>query len=248
MVADNNVNTNEFIFTINYDGLKTQNWGGTTFITHAAVGGDMIAANFGIDGGWFGLRTTSKMVEFFPDVTGAADKRSQFFTQGQNREINDLTNFKDGFAITKYKNIKSNNAPGSNLTWVDIDFPLFRLAEMYLIYAESAARTGSATEKTNAVNYVNLLRQRAYGNANGNIAVAALSPDFVLDERARELYWEGHRRTDLIRFGKFTDGSYVWPWKGGVKGGTGVPAFRNLYPLPSADVSSNPNLKQNSGY
>jgi hypothetical protein len=248
MVADNNVNTNEFIFTINYDGLKTQNWGGTTFITHAAVGGDMIAANFGIDGGWFGLRTTSKMAEFFPDVTGAADKRSQFFTQGQNREINDLTNFKDGFAITKFRNIKSNNTPGSNLTWVDIDFPLFRLAEMYLIYAESAARTGSATEKTNAVNYVNLLRQRAYGNANGNIAVGALSPDFVLDERARELYWEGHRRTDLIRFGKFTDGSYVWPWKGGVKGGTGVPAFRNLYPLPSADVSSNPNLKQNSGY
>jgi len=248
MRADNNSNTGEFIFTINYDGLKTQNWGGTTFLTHAAVGGDMVAADFGVDGGWFGLRTTSRMAELFPDVTGSVDKRSQFFTQGQNREINDLTNFKDGYAITKYRNVKTNNAPGSNLTWVDIDFPLFRLAEMYLIYAESAARSGSAVEKTNAVNYINLLRQRAYGNSNGNIAVAALTADFVLDERARELYWEGHRRTDLIRYGKFTDGGYVWPWKGGVKGGTGVAAFRNVYPLPSADVSSNPNLKQNSGY
>jgi hypothetical protein len=248
MRADNNSNTSEFIFTINYDGLKTQNWGGTTFLTHAAVGGDMVAADFGVDGGWFGLRTTSRMAELFPDVTGSVDKRSQFFTQGQNREINDLTNFKDGYAITKYRNVKTNNAPGSNLTWVDIDFPLFRLAEMYLIYAESAARSGSAAEKTNAVNYINLLRQRAYGNSNGNIAGAALTADFVLEERARELYWEGHRRTDLIRYGKFTDGGYVWPWKGGVKGGTGVAAFRNVYPLPSADVSSNPNLKQNSGY
>lgn len=248
MLADNNLNTSEFIFTINYDGLKTQNWGGTTFLTHAAVGGDMRAADFGIDGGWFGLRTTSRLAELFPDVTGAVDKRSQFFTQGQNREINDITNFKDGFAVTKYRNIKGNNAPGSNLTWVDIDFPLFRLSEMLLIYAEAAARVGSAAEKSSAVNYINLLRQRAYGNSNGNIGLAALTPDFVLDERARELYWEGHRRTDLIRYGRFTDGSYVWPWKGGVKGGTGVGAFRNVYPLPSADISSNPNLKQNPGY
>ena len=248
MRADNNTNTSEFILTINYDGLKTQNWGGTTFLTHAAVGGDMVAADFGIDGGWFGLRTTSALPALFPDVTGTADKRSQFFTQGQNLDINDLSNFKDGYAVSKFKNRKKDNAVGSNLTWVDIDFPIFRLAEMHLIFAEAAARAGTAGDKATALTYVNALRQRAYGNASGNITAAQLTADFVLDERARELYWEGHRRTDLIRYGKFTESTYLWPWKGGVKGGTGVAAIRNLYPLPSADISSNPNLKQNSGY
>ena len=248
MRADNNTNTSEFILTINYDGLKTQNWGGTTFLTHAPVGGDMTAAEYGIDGGWFGLRTTKNLPALFPDVNGSADKRAQFFTQGQNMEINDLTNFKDGYAVSKFRNVKKNNTVGSNLTWVDIDFPIFRLSEQYLIYAEAAARVGSAADKAAAVGYINLIRQRAYGNANGNITTVALTPDFVLDERARELYWEGHRRTDLIRYAKFTDGGYLWPWKGGVRGGTGVAAFRNLFPIPSADVSSNPNIKQNTGY
>jgi hypothetical protein len=117
-----------------------------------------------------------------------------------------------------------------------------------LIYAEAAARVGTAGDKATALTYVNALRQRAYGNASGSINAAQLTADFILDERARELYWEGHRRTDLIRYGKFTESTYLWPWKGGVKGGTGVAATRNLYPLPSADISSNPNLKQNSGY
>lgn len=248
MVADNNTNTSEFILTINYDGLKTQNWGGTTFLTHASIGGSMTASDYGVDGGWFGIRTTKNIPALFADPSGATDKRANFYTNGQALEIADITNFSHGYAITKFKNRKKDNSIGSNLTWVDIDFPLFRLAEQYLIYAEAAARVGAAGDKTQAVTYINNLRQRAYGNANGNIALASLTPDFVLDERGRELYWEGHRRTDLIRFGKFTDGSYVWPWKGGVMGGTGVASFRTLYPLPSADISSNPNLKQNTGY
>jgi hypothetical protein len=92
------------------------------------------------------------------------------------------------------------------------------------------------------------MRQWAYGNTTGNITAAQLTTDFILDERSRELYWEGFRRTDLIRYGKFVESTYVWPWKGGVKSGTGVDAFRKVYPIPSADISSNPNLKQNAGY
>jgi len=72
--------------------------------------------------------------------------------------------------------------------------------------------------------------------------------DYVLDERARELFWEGFRRTDLIRYGRFTDNNYLWPWKGGVKDGTGVPSFRRIFPLPVKDLSANRNLIQNSGY
>lgn len=247
MLADNNLNTNEFILTINYDGLKTQNWGGTTFLARAAIGGSMTASNYGIDGGWAGTRTTSAFTALFPDLTGATDKRAQFYTAGQNSDINDITKFTDGYAITKYRNVTRTGKAGSSLTWVDIDFPIFRLAEQYLIYAEATLRGGGGDANL-ALTYINNLRTRAYGNTSGNITSAQLTTDFILDERARELYWEGFRRTDLIRYNKFVGGNYVWPWKGGVKGGTAVDAFRLLYPIPSSDISSNVNLVQNTGY
>ncbi|MBS1640905.1 MAG: RagB/SusD family nutrient uptake outer membrane protein [Bacteroidetes bacterium] len=247
-LADNNLNTNEFIFTINYDGTKTQTYGGTTFLTHAAVGGSMTASNYGIDGGWGGIRCTKKLPQLFPDVTGTADKRSQFYTSGQNIDINDLTVFTDGYAVTKFINKTRGGVTGSNLTFVDIDMPLFRLPEMYFIYAEAVLRGGAGGDIATALGYINAIRQRAYGNASGNITGIQLTTDFILDERSRELYWEGFRRTDLIRYGKFTTNAYLWPWKGGVKDGAAVADFRNLYPLPSADVSANTNLKQNTGY
>ncbi|HVE61528.1 MAG TPA: RagB/SusD family nutrient uptake outer membrane protein, partial [Chitinophagaceae bacterium] len=130
----------------------------------------------------------------------------------------------------------------------DVDMPLFRLAEMYLIYAEAVLRGGTGGDAATALSYINNLRTRAYGNSSGNISSGQLTVDFILDERARELYWEGHRRTDLIRYNKFVESSYLWPWKGGVASGTGVQAFRKLYPLPSRDVNVNLNLVQNPGY
>lgn len=248
MRADNNNNTSEFILTINFDGSKTQNWGGTTFLTHASIGGSMTASTFGVDGGWGGLRTTKAFADKFTDITGATDKRAQIYTSGQAADINDLTKFTDGYAITKFKNIKNDGTAGSSLTWTDIDFPLFRLAEMNLIYAEAVVRGGTGGDANVALGYINALRQRAYGNSTGNITASQLNADFILDERSRELYWEGFRRSDLIRYGKFSEASYLWPWKGGVKSGTGVDAYRKLYPIPSADISSNTNLKQNTGY
>lgn len=248
MRADNNKNTSEFILTINYDGMKTQNWGGTTFLTHAPIGGSMTASGFGVDGGWGGLRTTNAFAAKFSDITGTTDKRAQIYTSGQSADINDLTKFTDGYAITKFKNIKSDGNAGSSLVWTDIDFPIFRLPEMHLIYIEAVLRGGTGGDATTALSYINALRLRAYGNTTGNITSAQLTTDFVLEERSRELYWEGFRRTDLIRYSKFTESSYLWPWKGGVKGGTGVDSFRKLYPIPSADISSNTNLKQNTGY
>jgi hypothetical protein len=101
---------------------------------------------------------------------------------------------------------------------------------------------------TDALNYVNQIRERAYGDASGNIAGGDLTLDFILDERARELYFEGHRRTDLIRFGEFTGGAYIWPWKGRVKEGTATESFRDLFPIPAADIGANPTLQQNPGY
>ncbi|HEY0899387.1 MAG TPA: RagB/SusD family nutrient uptake outer membrane protein [Sphingobacteriaceae bacterium] len=241
-----NTNLSELIFTINYDGQKTHLYGGTTFLAHASVGGSMPAANYGLDNGWAGLRTTKNLVNKFPE--GGADTRANFYTDGQTLEINSLTTFTDGYAVPKYSNKDKNGVSGPNQTFVDTDFPLFRLAEMYLIYAEAVVRGGTGGDINQAVSYINALRERAYGNASGNITAAQLNADMILDERARELYWESHRRTDLIRYGRFVSGAYLWPWKGGVKDGKSVDDFRKLFPLPSADVTANPNLKQNTGY
>jgi starch-binding outer membrane protein, SusD/RagB family len=245
LLADNNVGNPEAIWTLNYDGIQTKNFGGTTFLVNASVGGDMDQNVSGLSK-WGGIRTTKNLVNLFPDATGAADKRAQFFAQ--NLEIEKISEFKDGYAVTKYRNRTKSGGFGKDpeKTFSDIDFPVFRLAEMYLIYMEAAARTSSNVAQ--AVTYANLLRARAYGNTSGNIGTPNLTADFVLDERARELYWEGFRRSDLVRYGKFTDGTYLWPWKGGVRNGTGVDAFRRLYPIPTTEVGSNPNIKQNPNY
>ena len=106
---------------------------------------------------------------------------------------------------------------------------------------------GGGGTRAQALTYVNALRTRAYGNASGNITDAQLTLDFIRDERARELFWEGHRRTDLIRFDRFTTNG-VWAWKGNVAAGRTTEAFRNLFPLPATELSANPNLTQNPGY
>lgn len=248
MLADNNKNTDEFIMTINYDGLKTQNYGGTTFMTHASVGGSMNAADYGINGGWGGIRSTKALPNLFPDYTGTVDKRSMFYTDGQDIDIDQQSDFTGGYAVTKFKNITRDGQVGQSLDFSDIDMPIFRLPEMYLIYAEAVLRGGSGGDKATAVGYINKIRERAYGNTSGNISEGDLTTDFILDERGRELYWEGFRRTDLIRYNRFVTGTYLWQWKGGVKSGTAVGAFRNLYPLPSQDLSANPKLNQNTGY
>jgi hypothetical protein len=246
MRADNNLNTSEFILTINYDGLHTQSYGGATFMTHAPVGGSMPASDFGIGGGWAGLRTTKALVALFPGGASSTDTRAQFYTNGQNLEINDIGTFTDGYGITKFKDIKINGGAPQSLDYADMDLPIFRLSEMYLTYAEAVLRGGSGGDNATALNYINLIRTRAYGNASGNLSSVTL--DNILDERGRELYWEGFRRTDLIRFGKFVEDTYLWPFKGGVKTGKGVETYRTLYPLPSSDVAANTNLKQNTGY
>ena len=72
--------------------------------------------------------------------------------------------------------------------------------------------------------------------------------DELLNERGRELYWECWRRSDLVRFGKFTSKDYLWAWKGGVYEGTGVDEKFNLMPIPANEINSNDKLIQNPGY
>ena len=70
-MADNNT-SQEIIFSINYDGEYTRSYGGMVYLIHAAIGGTMPAADFGVGGGWGGIRTTKALVQkFYPNVTSA---------------------------------------------------------------------------------------------------------------------------------------------------------------------------------
>lgn len=243
-LADNHT-SNEIIFPIAYDGVNSRSYGGTTFLVHASVGGSMSASAFGVSEGWFGLRTTKSLVNLFDDVSGDTDERAMFHTAGQELEIENLSTFTDGYGVTKYKNVTSAGDSGSDpaLVFVDTDYPMFRLADVYLMYAEAVLRGGTGGDAGTALNYINELRERAFGDASGNISAGDLTLDFILDERARELYWEAHRRTDLIRYNLFTSGEYVWPWKGGTMEGSGVDASFSQYSIPPDDVIVNPNLQ-----
>jgi starch-binding outer membrane protein, SusD/RagB family len=244
--ADNHISP-EIVFPIPFDGMRTRTWGGMTFLVNAAIGGSMRSADYGVGGGWWGLRVTPQFVALFPGVTGPDRRASILYTQGHTLEIANLGDFSHGYAAPKYRNVTSTGQAGSHGDHPDTDFPMFRLADAYLMYAEAVLRGGGGSA-AQALDYVNQIRQRAYGGAAGHITAGQLTLDFILDERARELFWEGHRRTDLIRFGRFTGGAKVWAWKGGTPAGTATSAHLDLYPLPASELMSNNRLTQNPGY
>ena len=246
--ADNDrfaVGTEEIIFAVPHDGINTTSYGGTNFLIFAGTGGDMNAAEAGISSGWGGLSVTKQASErYFVDRDGNpvdTDKRALFFT-AYTMEIADIFNFTSGgYKSMKFRNVNSDGSAAQTTGFVDTDFPLFRAADAYLMLAECAAR--GAADKTKGLDAYNAVRERA-----GVPTASSITPEDVLDERGRELLWEGHRRSDLIRFGQFTTADYVWEYKGSVKEGVAVADYRNLFPLPPADVNANSNLKQNAGY
>jgi hypothetical protein len=256
--ADNNTSP-EIIFPIAFDGQNTQQYGGMTFIIHA-LNGDGMPLN-GIDGGWGGIRTIKDFVSKFnvtqndfntnPQYQGA-DKRAMFYfaPSSWQWDITNVSTFTQGIGVDKFKNVTANGgpAPDAHATFVSTDFPMFRLADAYLLYAEAVLRGGAGGDIGTAVNYINAIRERAYGNNSADITASQLTLNFILDERGRELYWEGHRRPDLIRFGQFTNGSYVWEWKGDAPNGIQTASYRDLYPIPTNDLNANPNLVQNPRY
>ena len=252
-LADNDATSarNEIIFPIAFDGIKTQTYGGMTYLVHAPVGGKVIPDSIGINGGWAGLRTKPALTNLFPGgATGRSDARQKlFFTQGQKSSVDTLNLFTNGYLITKYKNVTSTGKEGSDAqvnggsgNFPDTDFPMFRLADVKLMYAEALLRGGSGGTAGTALEQVNEVRARSGATPLTNVQLSD-----ILDERGRELYWEGHRRTDLIRFGKYATG-YNWAFKGGAPTGKDIEATRTIFPIPSTDRVVNPNLPQNPGY
>lgn len=261
--ADNGKNAEaqkEIVFGAVYDRSLTQSYGGTTFMMNASyLGGsnpwdlDVMNEN-GQKEGWAGLRTSFDFATTYFNIsnidwnTGSYlntdnDVRAYFSFKGRTKDFGaDLFTFAQGVGVHKFTNLKADGTPNVLTTFSDTDFPLIRSGEMYLIYAEAAIRANQNV--STGLDYLKRIRERAQLDVTG---LVSYNLNDIFKERSRELYWEGHRRTDLIRFGKFLSG-YTWPFKGGVKEGVNLDSKYLLFPLIATDVAANPNLNQNTGY
>ena len=196
---------------------------------------------------------------------GKKDKRAQFMTALPNQvketwdaNMNMTSLFTYGYGYIKWRNVtKDDQLCASGEAYTSIDFPLFRTADAYLMAAEAILRGASGTD-AEALGYVNEIRERAYmsgkyaksgvrSDVSGAVSLNELTLDLILSERQKELASELVRRTDLIRFGKYTKGN-DWDWKNGVRLGEDIDDKYKLFPLPESEMTNNPALKQNDGY
>lgn len=266
--ADNHYSSNnEMIFAFEQDGVYTRESVGTTFLIQSCSDDKYYPANENHDlpnnADWNGNRMRkdflNRMIDTLATYGGEIPKTDTFYTtlpdsrlwlyQKQGIDIPSITPDANyfGVGVRKFTNFKHDGTQADNYSrqYASTDYPIFRYSDAYLTRAEARYNLSNAA---GAVQDINMVRERAYGDASGNITAAELDADFLLDERGREFYFEGHRRTDLIRFGKYTGNDFLWQWKGGDYTGTAIGSHMTLFPIPAEEISANANLKQNKGY
>ena len=266
--ADNDAAHNpEMIFAWVQDGVNTQGYVGTTFIIESSSDATYIRAEdyHGLTSNtnWNGNRATREFMNILVDTLatyGGAPIPAddvEFSQSKDNRVYLKMKKSMDipsasasgdyGVGVYKFtaKNVDGSQAANYNPAFASTDFPVFRLADAYLMRAEAMFNMGDAD---GAVKDINVIRERAFGNSESNITAGELTSQFILDERGREFYYEAQRRTDLVRFGQFSDGDYRWQWKGGTFDGSQTSSHLDIFPIPGDEVSANQNIKQNSGY
>lgn len=290
--GNNSASAGEFLWAIDYDANSTNSYGGTTYILSASLAATDITDESRPNGqvnGWAGLRVPYEFVSKYYGVSGqnyetgtyeTSDKRGElFYIKGRSESMDGaLYSFMNGWSCLKYNNIPSGQTDESYLPvsaqmgYSNVDFPMIRLAEIYLIYAEACMNLGVPEE---ALPYIQTLAARAGlaseasdsdGAARAGLAAEAASapapsgpvwivspaeitPQFIEAERARELLWEAHRRTDLIRLGLYDTAEFLWPYKGGDSyAGTSFPSYKCIFPLPPTELATNKALVQNPGY
>ena len=266
--ADNDGKNNpEMIFAWVQDGINTQGFVGTTFLIESSSDAKYIRAEdyHGLTSNtnWNGNRARIDFMNILvdtlktyggnpipaSDVEFSQSKDNRVFLKMKSSmNIPSASSSGDyGIGVYKFtaKNTDGSQAANYNTAYASTDFPIFRLADANLMRAEALFNWNQAAA---AVADVNIIRERAFGNTDGNITAGELTAKFLLDERAREFYYEGQRRTDLVRFGQFTDGDYLWQWKGGTYKGSKTSSHLNIFPIPGDEVSANSNIKQNPNY
>lgn len=272
MPGGSNSAENEILWGIPYDATNIQAYGGTRFLMAAAFVNATMAdqkyymscLDYGLNDQWGCMHARAE----FSDKFNSTDVRDDLWSkeaQGFTKENTEFSKFNNGYAAVKFTNLIM-NADGSfpkadnskpiavdNIAesakvlnvnaHPDTDLPVFRLADIYLMKAECYVMGGKGNADE-AIAAVNVVRERAGASTWTNVTANDL-----LDERARELYWENHRRTDLVRFNKFTSG-YTWSWKGYVAGGTDMGSHMNVYPIPANVIVAQPEFGayQNAGY
>ena len=272
--ADNDKRTNEIIFALPVSATHTVSWGASTYLVCGQLSmsnANQTPGDFGATAGWSEFRLRPEFVDKFNESdiysqgeAAKGDVRAKFFTNGQSKDVTSMTDETAGYLSEKWSNKKDDGTDASNTgnDGVDTDYPLFRLSDVYLMYAECVARIKGtnwddwnggtdandpaviASRKKGAIYWINLVRERAGASDvwSSNFTNDDELLQFILDERARELYHEGYRRTDLIRFGQFTTNKYIWQWKGGTHDGQAVDSKYNIYPIPNTELTANPNL------
>lgn len=256
---------NEIIWAVAYDAEQTQSYGGTSYLTLAAIAAtDVSSTSFpnGVNNGWGGIRVPYEELSKYFRVTGQDyttgeysvsnnDARGEiFYIKGRAESFNDaLYVFLNGWSCLKFNNIPHDQTDADYVStavskaYSDIDFPMIRLGEIYLIYAEACMRLG---QTNTAMPYIQELAARAGVTAPTS---SEIDVDWFVGERFRELLWEGHRRTDLIRYGLFSSSSFLWTYKGGDNyNGQGFDSHLNIFAIPSTELAANPELHQNPGY
>jgi hypothetical protein len=221
----------------------------------------------GVADGWAGIRMPYEYASDYFGVTVPEDgynsdgtytgvydyedlRAANFWIKGHTEEMTDIGEFSQGWSFYKYNNIPHDLTPeefretaatyGTATAKASIDYPMIRLAEIYLNYAEASLHLNKTAE---AVPYLNQLRKRA-----GLPEIASYDHDYLVRERAVELSWEGFRRSDLIRWDLFHSNTYLWKWKGGSYNGQGFPEYKLVFDFPSSELVSNSNLTHKPGY
>lgn len=267
-MADNDrtAASKEILFPIVNISGKTRSYGNSLFLIAAcfdpamhANPDDATGSNGLVGQQWIGLHPrTALLKKFFPSSVApevpsyemtaqAGDDRATFWGEGRTYEIENITKSAEGYGVCKFLNYNSDNSTNTDPTFADMDWPFMRAAEAYLNYAEADARLNGGKTSQEGTRILNKLRARA--NASTRAESSNYSLNEICDEWAREFYFEGMRRTTLVRFGLFGGNTgYNWDWKGGESAGKDFEAYKNLYPIPLTQLQSNSNLKQNPGY
>ena len=285
-MGDNDCNPEamkEIIFPIRQDGMKTRQYGGTTYLVAAATIGGMPYASTGDP--WKCFFARENMVEkFFPNkdipmatvndvledptkeqvrakdnemgistadvIAKAKDDRALFYMgvggceTGKVRTINPgevITGPLNGASFVKWSNLHADGSTQHDQNYSDTDFPVFRLAEIYLTRAEAKYRLNGSQDGLADIQYVQ-------GRANRTLKATSVDEQTLIDEWCREFFMEGRRRSDLVRFGLFTGSKYLWSFKGGAEKGAGIPTYYDIYPIPADEIKNNPNMTQNPKY
>ncbi len=268
----------EFIVAAMYDTQTTPSYGGTTHLVVGAVNETMKTkahellglANPIYNGSWNGYHVSNDFVMKNFDLKGvswenngddiawgydvaASDQRAAFCNyKMENTFYNETSELNNGWFCLKWMPVTTDNRSymieqGNDFS--SADFPIYRLAEMYLISAEAEARQKGGSLSSGDQGYQRIQRIRQRANGANDVMPMTIDLDYILKERVRELYWEGHRRTDLIRYGLFLTATYPWPNKGGIANGIAdLESHRAIYPIISSDMITNGALEQNPGY